>query len=254
MTAACIEVLCCPLTAVDAALLSRYENLLSAEELQRLHGFHAPASAKEFLVGRALLRSALATRIRCAPHELQFSKNSDGKPALSFPASNWQFNLTHSHDWVALVLCEGHRVGIDIESYVRRNNLPAIAQRFFSDDENAHLAQYRDSEWLDNFLAIWTLKEAHAKALGCGLSKILSCSSVGVDLHSGKIEWALSGVADCAENVASWFYRLDANCALAVVAHGAAFLEPQLAHCVPLQRSEPAALTRRAHGMRVRRP
>jgi phosphopantetheinyl transferase len=171
--------------------------------------------------------------LQCAPHELQISKNADGKPSLSHPSSRWQFNLSHSHDWVALALCEGSSMGVDIEAYSRRNNLHAIAQRFFSAEENTQLAQCAQSEWLDYFFAVWTLKEAHAKALGCGLPKILSCSSIAVDLTAHTIDLKLSGIALTPHNVSSWLYRLDENSAMALIVHGDVGATPQLWRCTP---------------------
>ena len=252
MTAA-IDVLCCPLAAIDAALLARYEQLLSDAEHERLRSFRAPAAAREFVAGRALLRSTLAERLHCDPRALQFSNNADGKPELAFPASRWQFNLSHSHDWLVLALTEGGSVGVDIEAHARRNNLPAIAQRFFSVEENARLAQLHEmplhaDAWRDQFVAVWTLKEAHAKALGCGLLKILPYSSVAVDLAAGRIDWTLSGIAAGAAAVSSWLYRLDANSTLALVAHDAAFAEPLIQRCVPLRIRENVSIAKLAEG------
>lgn len=244
-----IDVLCCALSDVNDALLARYENLLSIDELERLRNFRSASGAKEFIVGRALLRTALATRIGVEPSVLQFEKNDDGKPFIAHPTSNWRFNLSHSHDRVALALCENGSIGIDVESYARRNNLHGIAQRFFSATENTRLAQCADSEWLDVFFAVWTLKEAHAKALGCGLSKILACSSIAVDLAARNIEWALSDIAHPQQQLTSWLYKLDAHNALAVVAHGDGFAQPALFRCVPLQAQEPLSATISAHGV-----
>lgn len=248
MTPARIDVPCCALPEVDASLLARYETLLSDEELTRLRSFRSPSGAKEFLVGRALLRTALAECVNCDPRQLQFSKNADGKPALAFPASNWQFNLTHSHDWVALALCDGASIGIDIESYRRRNNLIGIAKRFFSTEENALLERCEETEWLDIFFAVWTLKEAHAKALGCGLPKILNCSSVDIDFNAGSIGFALSGAATTDKAIASWLFKFEQECALAVVAHGDQFIAPNLQRCIPLQSSENFSLATLARG------
>jgi phosphopantetheine--protein transferase-like protein len=235
MTAARIDILCCALPDIDATLLTRYETLLSEEELARLHSFRSPSGAKEFLVGRALLRTALAERLNCNPSELQFSKNADGKPSLAFPDSNWQFNLTHSHDWVALALCEGASVGIVIESFQRRHNLKGIAKRFFSTAENARLERCPENEWLDYFFAVWTLKEAHAKALGIGLPKILNCSSIDVDLSGGSIDFILSGAALTASNIFGWLYKMEQQFAISVVIHGDAFLDPDFFYCTPLK-------------------
>lgn len=235
MTAARIEVLCCAVSEIGAVLLASYENLLSDEELTRLRSFRSPGAAKEFLVGRALLRTALSDRLNCDPRQLQFTKNADGKPELVSPPSTWQFNLTHSHDWVALALCAGASIGVDIESYKRRNNLARIAERFFSESENAQLRQSGESEWLDYFFAVWTLKEAHAKALGCGLPKILNCSSIDVNLTAGTIDFSLSGAAVTTATISSWLFKFERECALAVVAHGNVFSELQVSRCIPTQ-------------------
>ncbi len=247
---AALEVLCCAIADVDAQLCARYEKLLSEDEHARWRSFRSKAAATEFLVGRALLRTALAERLHCDAHALVIAKNADGKPFIAAPTTHWHFNLTHSHAWVALALCEGSSVGIDIESYLRRNNLRAIAQRFFSDEENRRLAQCASADWLDYFFAVWTLKEAHAKALGCGLPKILPCSSIAVDLAAHSIQWSLHGIARGAENLASWLYNVDAHTALAVVVHGAA-PAPQLSRCVPLDARTALPATLRAQGMQT---
>ena len=243
-----VDVLCCPLPAIDSGLLARYENLLSADERKRLTNFRSDTGAKEFMVGRALLRTALAERLRCTPQELRFDINADGKPLLAHPASRWQFNLTHSHDWLALALCENGSVGIDIEAYTRRNNLPAIAKRFFAAEENAQLARYADREWLEHFFAIWTLKEAHAKALGSGMFKTLPHWHMLVDLNAGTIAVAATDAAHAINDMASWLYRLDEHCALALIAHGDVSTPPRLFRCVPLQSLLPLPLAPRAQG------
>lgn len=248
MTASRIDILCCPLSEVDDALLAQYENLLSEEELARLRSFRALNAAKEFVVGRALLRTALAERLQCDARALRFTKNEEGKPSLSFPGANWHFNLTHSHDWVALALCEGASVGIDIESYKRRNNLPGIAKRFFSDAENVQLDSCKPDKWLDYFFAVWTLKEAHAKALGCGLPKILPCSSIGVNLTAGTIDFTLSDAAVTPHHIASWLYKIDQQSALALVAHGIKFSEPKIYFNVPQQKIDCLEIVSSASG------
>jgi 4'-phosphopantetheinyl transferase len=235
MTHTRIDVLCCALTDIDSALLGDYENLLDVGEVQRLQNFRSSSSRKEFLAGRALIRTALAERLNCDPRASAFAKNDDGKPSLASPSSAWHFNLTHSHDWIALALCEGSAVGIDIESYRRRNDLAAIARRFFSEDENKQLAQCDASEWLDSFFAIWTLKEAHAKALGCGLAKILACSSIAVDLTAQTIDLQLHDIAYTAKKIGGWLYKIEPDFALALIAHGARFSEPRLFRCTPLR-------------------
>jgi 4'-phosphopantetheinyl transferase len=237
MAAANLHIYCCRIADVDSTQLARYEILLDADERRRLALFQVAEIRNEFLISRALLRTALAVHLHTESHALQFVRNADGKPQLAPPFANWHFNLSHSSAWVALAISSVGPVGIDIESHARKNNLAAIAGRFFSAAENASLQQLVDlgavgapsgTAWLRRFFAIWTLKEAHAKALGCGLGKILSCSSfvpsadfLAVEENSAAprtaaIELQLSGAAASAVPVATWLYRPDPATSLAV--------------------------------------
>ena len=126
------EILCCPTAAIDDALLSEYRMLLSADELQRLNGYRSAHAAKEFVIGRALLRTALAQRLQVDSNTLVFARDEDGKPQLAYPSNHlWHFNLSHERSWVVLMLSTLGPVGVDVEGHARRNNLAGIAQRFF---------------------------------------------------------------------------------------------------------------------------
>jgi len=237
-----LSVLCCPIAAVNEELLGHYRALLSADELQRLNNYRSPNAANEFLIGRALLRTALSERLQCAADELRFARDDDGKPFLTSPPANqWQFNLSHSHAWVVVALSNMGAIGIDIEVHGRHNNLTAIAHRYFSASEQRSLDNLSSGfgdEWRRQFFAIWTLKEAHAKALGCGLAKILGCSSIEIDLAQQTIAMQLSDSALPASPVSSWLYAPDASCSLAVVLHAATAITPVLSRAIPLQQPE----------------
>jgi len=240
-----LSVLCCPIAAVNEELLGQYRALLSADELQRLNNYRSPSAANEFLIGRALLRTALSERLQCAADELRFARDEDGKPFLTSPSANpWQFNLSHSHAWVVVALSNMGAIGIDIEVHGRHNNLTAIAHRYFSASEQRSLDNFSsglteiNNEWRRRFFAIWTLKEAHAKALGCGLAKILGSSSIEVDLAQQTIAMQLSDIAQPATPVSSWLYAPDASCSLAVVLHAATAITPVLSRAIPLQQPE----------------
>jgi phosphopantetheinyl transferase len=249
MSSAAPQLFCCRVADIDAALLARYEHLLSDEERQRLAGFQASTARTTFLISRALLRTALATRLNVAPETLQFIRDSDDKPQLAPPFADWHFNLSHSNDWVVLALSNCGPVGVDVEGHGRRNNLSGIARRFFSAAENASLADLDGQQWLQQFFAIWTLKEAHGKALGTGLAKILSCCSIEVDTGAGTIEWSLSDAAIDEGSTQSFLYLLEKNVSLAFVQLFGEGAEPPSLHLsIPLSREEPLALIAAARG------
>jgi 4'-phosphopantetheinyl transferase len=234
MATAELQIYCCPVAAIEPAQVEACISLLDAPEQQRLAQFHGAGPRREFILSRGLLRTVLAARLQVAPNALQFERDHDGKPRLAAPIGHlhsrqWHFNLSHSREWVALALSDAGPVGVDIESHRRENDLVAIARRFFSAAENAALgpALASDPRWLARFFAIWTLKEAHAKALGCGLSKILSCSSFipaadfPAPVARARIDLELTGIAAAAQAVSTWLYRPDPQTSLAVSQLGA---------------------------------
>lgn len=241
MRAGELHIYYCRVDAVDPALFDSYAALLDVHEQRRMARFHVEAARHEYLLSRALLRTALAVQLGATPRALRFAADANGKPQLAAPFAGWHFNLSHSAEWVALALGNAGPVGIDIESHARANDLAAIARRFFSAEEIAVLARDpADSPaWLERFFAIWTLKEAHAKALGCGLSRILSCSGFVPDARltatsPGSIELHLTGAAAAAVPVATWLYRPDARTSLAVSQLGAQAVIPTLRNWLPL--------------------
>jgi len=82
------------------------------------------------------------------------------------------------------------------------------------------LANATAAQWRQTFFAIWTLKEAHAKALGCGLSKILSCSSIVPDWVESSIDFTLTGQARSEMPLSGWLYSLAEDMSMAAVIIG----------------------------------
>lgn len=238
MRAADVHVWCCRGAEVDAATLDDSVARLDADERRRLDGLHSPEVRREFLLSRLLLRGALAAHLQTEPGALRFARDANGKPQLAGPFAHWHFNLSHGGDWVALALSSVGPVGIDVETHARRNNLRGIARRFFAAAEQAALDRLDDDgEWLQGFFATWTLKEAHAKALGCGLSKILSCSSFVAGAASrdlpGTVELQLSGIAASTLPVALRLYRPALDTSLALSQLGATEIDVALYRWLP---------------------
>ena len=179
---------------VSDNLLERYAALLSDDERQRNQRYRFAADRRRDLIARALLRTQLGERLQMAPESLVFERGEHGKPALvlnncSVPsdysalksAKHLQFNLSHSDDWIVLAIAD-NRVGVDIESTVRKNDVMAIADRYFFGSEIAELTSFDDSEQRQRFFDYWTLKEAYMKARGEGIS--LGLSTFGFSVAS----------------------------------------------------------------------
>ncbi|ESW16383.1 hypothetical protein PHAVU_007G152100 [Phaseolus vulgaris] len=163
-------------------LLNRYLEILSPCEKESILTMREEQIKKRALLARALVRTTLAryhTNCQIDPKSLKFRKNNYGKPELDLQyADDWSlpplhFNISHTSSLIACGVTVGSAIGIDVEEKQRRlkNDTLAFAQRFFSPCEIEMLTHIVDPELrLQEFIKLWTLKEAYVKALGKGFS------------------------------------------------------------------------------------
>ncbi|TDQ57880.1 4'-phosphopantetheinyl transferase [Mesocricetibacter intestinalis] len=108
-------------------------------------------------------------------------RSASDRPQL--PISYMDFNISHSGDWVAVVLNiikpaayqEGqpHKnvaVGIDIESPQKERNFSALLRHFAAPEEIAWFEEQANAEAA--FYRIWCLREALLKSQGAGIAKL----------------------------------------------------------------------------------
>jgi 4'-phosphopantetheinyl transferase len=161
----------------DPALHARQQALLTDDELQRWQRFVHQKDRDRFLATRALVRTVLSFYEDVPPAAWRFVPDANGKPFVAAPATLYplHFNLSNTD---GLVVCAVSRtfalLGIDVEPIERKmHDAPALAEQLFTPREWAAWRSADDvSEPVErSFLPLWTLKEAYAKALGCGLSR-----------------------------------------------------------------------------------
>ncbi|KAE8673031.1 hypothetical protein F3Y22_tig00111817pilonHSYRG00004 [Hibiscus syriacus] len=165
-------------------LLNQYSELLSPCEREGVNRMRGDQLKKRALLARALVRTTIAryqTNSQMNPRSLKFRKNLYGKPEVewrdedNFSPLPLQFNLSHTSTMIACGVTVNVPIGIDIEEKQRRtkNNLIAFAQRYFSAYEVKVLTTISDPEvQRQEFIKLWTLKEAYVKALGKGFSAV----------------------------------------------------------------------------------
>ena len=169
-----IHVYCCRYDSIDEPrLLDCYRGLLDQAEQRRWQGIRSEEGRRCFLVSRAMLRVLLGEAIGCSPTALTITTNAWGKPRIDQPATRWQFNLSHSHGLIALILAYDLAVGIDVECLHRNLNIPRLVRHFFHPREIQQLEVLSAAEQREHFFRLWTLKEAYVKAIGRGLSLAL---------------------------------------------------------------------------------
>jgi 4'-phosphopantetheinyl transferase len=168
-------------------VFARHSKLLSPDELRRHASFRSEAAAHEYLVGRALVRTALSDYAAVPPWRWRFITNEHGRPQIEpgQTALDLRFNLSHTAGLIACVVAMGRDVGIDVESTAREAPVVTLARRFLSPVEADEVAALPRGLQQERFFAFWTLKESYAKALGQGLSLPLGAFSfrIGEDIR-----------------------------------------------------------------------
>ena len=153
---------------ISADQLALLPDALSPTERQQWQEIHHPGRRQEFLLSRVLLRRLLADRLQCQASELLFCTNPHGKPELS--DQRWQFNLSHSGDWLVIALCAKGPLGVDVELGQRRRQTLPLARRFYATSEYEWLAALPAEEQESAFYRLWSRKEAVLKAQGAGIA------------------------------------------------------------------------------------
>jgi 4'-phosphopantetheinyl transferase len=104
------------------------------------------------------------------PAQWRFESSAEGRPALAppFDRTGLHFNIAHTEGLVAMAVCRGARVGVDVEKLGRAPL--ALVDRYFSTVEAAQLRGLPPEAQPRRFVQIWTLKEAYLKAVGIGLA------------------------------------------------------------------------------------
>ena len=162
----------CPDEIVEEGLLSAYESVLGDEEKVQWQRFFFPKHRQQYLVTRALVRTALSRYFDLEPKDWRFNINEYGKPEIANATGGLplRFNLSHTDGLVMCAVVLAHDIGVDVEHRQRGNTSLAIAEHCFSRQETQDLRQLPPHQQPQRFLEYWTLKEAYIKAKGMGLS------------------------------------------------------------------------------------
>lgn len=160
--------------AVTEADLQRYRGWLSASEMARHQRFVRAQRQRQFIIGRVLLRAALARALGVAPQDVQLEEQVGKAPRLSAPVLKGGtpgFSIAHSGRWVACAVSTGTALGLDIELRDGGRDLEALAAQAFGPEEMAHWDRMRrlpEAERCAGFYRLWSEKEARFKLGAAG--------------------------------------------------------------------------------------
>ncbi|RLB65947.1 MAG: 4-phosphopantetheinyl transferase [Deltaproteobacteria bacterium] len=239
-----------PLAIGDAGLLAAYAGLLTDGEQARRARYRFERDRHTFLVTRALVRTVLSRYCDVRPADWRFVDNEYGRPAIAEPvvgpppSSNLCFNLSHTDGLIACAVAWDREIGVDVERVGDRATV-AIAEDFFAEPEVAALRKLAEPERIQQFHAIWTLKESYIKARGMGLAIPLDQFWFDLDRGPQPTIEIDSRLDDSAE---TWQFERqrptsDHHLALAIRRQGEPDLSVAKRHTVPLAGdSEPSWL------------
>ena len=180
--------------AVQRALSTRVT--LDAVETACAASYRRPADRERYLAARMLLRHALSKVLdgKVAPEDWRYHEGPHGKPMMADGLPALQFNVSHSGNCVAVAVGRGDPIGIDIEC-ARPDENPGIIEEVLSEGERWRMRDCPESQRWNQFVRLWTAKEACAKALGEGLSLDFSTIDVQLDPLRVRLLYPPMGVA-----------------------------------------------------------
>ena len=116
------------------------------------------------------MRTVLGACLKRAPGEVDWHRDSSGKPRLSAD-TGVEFNLSHTPGYDVLAVSTCGSVGVDIERVRARNRLNALAARCLHPDDAQNLLSRPAGGRATTFCALWVLKEA---CLKCRAEKLFT--------------------------------------------------------------------------------
>jgi 4'-phosphopantetheinyl transferase len=170
---------------------------LTDDEVARFDRTPTTHGGASFVMGRALLRAALAAATSLEPGTIHLDAAEDGKLSLRAVAGTPEvhFNLSHSPSHLLAAFSRHPHVGVDIEDV--RPFSPRLPERFFLPDEVARLKALPEEEQPAAFFHLWVIKEACIKAHGRTLGPAIASVPASLDAAGshGELGWEILDLA-----------------------------------------------------------
>ena len=128
------------------------------------------------MIGRGMRRKMLSEAAGLPIDQLVFDESADGKPRCT-NVSGWDFNVSHSGDYVAVAVGRG-QIGVDLEQIRPVREMESIAERYFHRDEAETWRSLDTGLREEAFFVLWSAREAAMKCVGLGLARGLSITRV----------------------------------------------------------------------------
>jgi 4'-phosphopantetheinyl transferase len=170
------------LDAGDEDGVARLGGTLAPDERARAASFVFAPDRRRFTVARAALRGVLARYLGVEPAAVPLGRTPEGRPTLRGPyAGAAEFSVSRSAGLALCAIARRRAIGIDVERIVRGVADDVSHDGILSASELAALRAMERAARDRAFFAVWTRKEAYAKARGLGLAMPFDRFSVSAD-------------------------------------------------------------------------
>jgi 4'-phosphopantetheinyl transferase len=122
---------------------------------------------ERFVVCRSICKKILSEHLSVDIENINFDYEKNGKPYLK-NEQNLHFNISHSRDIAILGIRYGSSIGVDVEFIDEKCDIFPLMDLFMHEHEKKWALE---TDTLNRFFIIWTLKEAVMKKTGTGISE-----------------------------------------------------------------------------------
>ncbi len=179
---------------VESLTDAEYEkwfSLMTKEKQKKVSRYKDFERRKCSVAGEKLIKAYIGNALNIVPESLKISADNNGKPYIE--NCKIHFNISHCENMLVYAFSD-EEIGIDIER-IRPISLN-ILKRFFSEEEQEYVLGHiptqddykkcENTETLERFYRIFTLKEAICKKSGIGIKGIRDADTLPFLDHSFK--------------------------------------------------------------------
>ncbi|MGI4022454.1 MAG: 4'-phosphopantetheinyl transferase family protein [Janthinobacterium lividum] len=185
------------------ANLNELKSLLQTQEMEKIKRYQQENDRNQRIISKAVLRILLGRYIGINPKEIRFQVDQHKKAVIENPFSSLHFNVSHSGDWVLIVIAD-ISVGIDVEQMNTAFTWQNMLSLSFSPEEICFIKN-TDCPY-QSFYKLWTRKESLLKATGKGLVDDLALIPALDGIHLNP-----AAITGSAENWQTFSFKVDEN-------------------------------------------
>ena len=146
-----------------------YWQVLDVAERAQAEKMRKPLINQRYIEVHGRLRFLLADYLQQQPRHIRIARTDHGKPYLiDFP--DIVFNISHTGQYLVVVIGHACQLGVDLELCQPRYNLPGMVDKCFAPEEAAYWHAQPETQKTIEFHRFWTKKEAFVKATGRGIA------------------------------------------------------------------------------------